>query len=81
MAGKNIEFLGWLSDEEVRAQLAGCRALIFPGEEDFGLTPVEAQACGRPVIAYGGAARATASSRASPVFSSMSRRPRRLSAR
>jgi len=52
MAGKNIEFLGWLPDEEVRVQLMGCRALIFPGEEDFGLTPVEAQACGRPVIAY-----------------------------
>ncbi len=33
--------------------MAGCRALIFPGEEDFGLAPVEAQACGRPVIAYG----------------------------
>ena len=33
--------------------MARCRALIFPGEEDFGLAPVEAQACGRPVIAYG----------------------------
>ncbi len=53
MAGKNIEFLGWRSDDEARAQLASCRALIFPGEEDFGLAPVEAQACGRPVIAYG----------------------------
>ncbi len=53
MAGKNIEFLGWRSDDEARAQLANCRALIFPGEEDFGLAPVEAQACGRPVIAYG----------------------------
>ena len=52
MAGKNIEFLGWLPDEEVRVQLMGCRALIFPGEEDFGLTPVEAHACGHPVIAY-----------------------------
>jgi glycosyltransferase involved in cell wall biosynthesis len=52
MAGKNVQFLGWRSDEEVRAQLMGCRALIFPGEEDFGLTPVEAHACGRPVIAY-----------------------------
>ncbi|HEY1388774.1 MAG TPA: glycosyltransferase [Ktedonobacterales bacterium] len=52
MAGKNVQFLGWLPDDEVRAQLMGCRALIFPGEEDFGLTPVEAHACGRPVIAY-----------------------------
>jgi glycosyltransferase involved in cell wall biosynthesis len=53
MAGKNIEFLGWRPDDETRVQMAGCRALIFPGEEDFGLAPVEAQACGRPVIAYG----------------------------
>ncbi len=52
VAGKNVQFLGRLSDEEVRAQLSHCRALIFPGEEDFGLTPVEAQASGRPVIAY-----------------------------
>lgn len=51
-AGKNIQFLGRLGDDEVRSQLARCRALIFPGEEDFGITPVEAQASGRPVIAY-----------------------------
>lgn len=60
MAGKNVQFLGHVSDDEVRSQLAHCRALIFPGEEDFGLTPVEAQASGRPVIAYGaGGARAS----------------------
>ncbi len=53
MAGKNVKFLGRLSDAEVRQHLARCRALIFPGEEDFGLTLVEAQASGRPVIAYG----------------------------
>lgn len=53
LAGKNVTFLGRLSDEQVRQHLARCRALIFPGEEDFGLTPVEAQASGRPVIAYG----------------------------
>lgn len=53
MAGKNVKFLGRLSDDQVRAHLARCRAFIFPGEEDFGLTPVEAQASGRPVIAYG----------------------------
>ena len=53
MAGKNVQFLGRLSDEQVCAQMAACRAFIFPGEEDFGLTPLEAQACGRPVIAYG----------------------------
>lgn len=53
MAGKNVQFLGRLSDEQVRSQMARCRAFIFPGEEDFGITPLEAQACGRPVIAYG----------------------------
>jgi glycosyltransferase involved in cell wall biosynthesis len=53
MAGKSVKFLGRLSDDEVRAQMARCRAFIFPGEEDFGITPLEAQACGRPVIAYG----------------------------
>lgn len=53
MAGPNVRFMGRLSDEQVREQMAGCRAFIFPGEEDFGITPVEAQACGKPVIAYG----------------------------
>ncbi|HVN66819.1 MAG TPA: glycosyltransferase, partial [Candidatus Sulfotelmatobacter sp.] len=52
MAGPNIEFLGRLGDEETARYLAECRALIFPGEEDFGIVPVEAMACGRPVIAY-----------------------------
>ncbi len=53
MAGKNIEFLGWKSDAELAELYRGCRALVFPGEEDFGITPVEAMASGRPVIAYG----------------------------
>jgi len=53
MAGPTIEFLGWRPDHEVAALLARCRALVFPGEEDFGILPVEAMACGRPVIAYG----------------------------
>jgi glycosyltransferase involved in cell wall biosynthesis len=52
-AGKNIKFLGQLPDAAVREHMARCRAFIFPGEEDFGMTPVEAQASGRPVIAYG----------------------------
>lgn len=52
IAGPNVEFLGYQPDEVVRSYYSRCRALIFPGEEDFGLTPVEAQACGRPVIAY-----------------------------
>ena len=53
MAARNISFRGWVSKEEVRDAYQSCRALIFPGVEDFGLTPIEAQACGRPVIALG----------------------------
>jgi glycosyltransferase involved in cell wall biosynthesis len=52
-ATKNIEFLGWRTDEEVRDLYRQCRLLVFPGEEDFGIVPVEAQACGKPVVAYG----------------------------
>ncbi|MBF0493803.1 MAG: glycosyltransferase [Candidatus Omnitrophica bacterium] len=48
----NIEFLGWVSDSEIGKYYAGAEALIFPGEEDFGIVPVEAQAFGKPVIAY-----------------------------
>ena len=48
----NIEFLGRVTDEELIKLYGRCRALIFPGEEDFGITPLEAQASGRPVIAY-----------------------------
>ncbi len=52
LAAPNVQFLGRLADDAlVRQQMARCRALIFPGEEDFGLTPVEAMAVGRPVIA------------------------------
>jgi glycosyltransferase involved in cell wall biosynthesis len=53
MAGPTIRFMGRLSDTEVLHYYAHCRALLFPGEDDFGLTPLEAQASGRPVIAYG----------------------------
>lgn len=53
MAGDNIRFLGWVSREELAEQYRNCRAFIFPGEEDFGITPLEAMASGRPVIAYG----------------------------
>ncbi len=48
----NIEFLGWKSDSEVQEAYSRCRALVFPGEEDFGIVPLEAMACGKPVIAY-----------------------------
>ncbi len=50
---ENIKFLGRLPDEEVKKYMAECKALIFPGEEDFGIVPVEAESCGRPVVAYG----------------------------
>ncbi|MBQ8013213.1 MAG: glycosyltransferase [Treponema sp.] len=49
----NITFTGRVSDEVLRGYLQTCRALIFCAEEDFGLTPLETQACGRPVIAFG----------------------------
>jgi len=53
MAMNNIEFLGRQNDEMLKEYYGKCRALVFPGEEDFGITPLEAQACGKPVIAYG----------------------------
>ncbi|HLG61338.1 MAG TPA: glycosyltransferase [Ktedonosporobacter sp.] len=53
LAGPTIRFLGGLSDAEVCHYYAHCRAFLFPGDEDFGITPLEAQASGRPVIAYG----------------------------
>ncbi|MEA1928340.1 MAG: glycosyltransferase [Candidatus Auribacterota bacterium] len=53
MAEDNIHFTGWQSDENLLRQYRGCRALIFPGVEDFGIVPLEAQACGRPVIGLG----------------------------
>jgi glycosyltransferase involved in cell wall biosynthesis len=52
-AGPNIEFVGPVSDRQLKELYAGCRAFVFPGEEDCGITPLEAQASGRPVIAYG----------------------------
>ncbi len=53
LAGPQVRFLGRVSDAELSELLAGCRAFIFPGREDFGIAPLEAQAAGRPVIAYG----------------------------
>lgn len=52
LAGPTVIFLGRLSDVEVEHYVARCRALIFPGEEDFGMTPLEVAAAGRPTIAY-----------------------------
>lgn len=52
-APANVSLLGWLPADQLAAQLAGCRALVFPGEEDFGIAMVEALSAGKPVIAYG----------------------------
>lgn len=54
MAKPNVRFLGRVSDEKLAELMAGCRAFIFPGLEDFGIAPVEALAAGRPVIAFAG---------------------------
>jgi glycosyltransferase involved in cell wall biosynthesis len=53
LAGPTVKFMGHLPDQELRENYARCRALLFPGEEDFGIVPVEAQSFGRPVIAFG----------------------------
>jgi glycosyltransferase involved in cell wall biosynthesis len=53
MASRDTEFLGALSNEEIRTLYRGAMALLMPGEEDFGMVPVEAQACGCPVVALG----------------------------
>jgi len=52
-AGPTVEFVGFVSDEELVELVAGCRAFLFPSEEDFGIAPVEAMAAGRPVLAFG----------------------------
>lgn len=51
MAGDNARFVGWAPDAELPALYSNARALLYPGVEDFGITALEAQACGRPVIA------------------------------
>jgi glycosyltransferase involved in cell wall biosynthesis len=52
-AGGNTSFLGWVDRKDLIRHYAGCRALVFPGEEDLGIVPIEAQCFGKPVIAYG----------------------------
>lgn len=54
LAGPTVEFLGYVPDERLPQLMARCKAFLFPGLEDFGITPVQAQAAGRPVIAFGG---------------------------
>ena len=53
LAGSGVEFLGTLSDADVRASYRRSSVVLLPGEEDFGIVPLEAQACGRPVVALG----------------------------
>ena len=66
----NIEFLDRQTDDQLRSLMQGCRALVFPGEEDFGIVPVEVMACGRPVIAYdvGGAVETVIDGRTGVLF-------------
>jgi glycosyltransferase involved in cell wall biosynthesis len=52
LAGPNVRFLGWTSDDELVELYSRCRAVLVPGVEDFGITPLEAMACGRPVVAF-----------------------------
>lgn len=51
-ATPNVRFVGYKPDQELAELIAGCRALVFPGEEDFGIVPIEAMAAGRPCIAF-----------------------------
>jgi glycosyltransferase involved in cell wall biosynthesis len=53
MGGDGVEFRGWCTNEEIRDLYRSSIATILPGEEDFGIVPLEAQACGRPVVALG----------------------------
>lgn len=60
IAGQNVQFMGYVPDEDLPNLLANCKAFLWPGEEDFGITPIQAMAAGRPVIAYdAGGARET----------------------
>ncbi len=52
MAESNVTFLGYVPDDELPDLIARCQAFVFPGEEDFGIAPIQAMAAGRPVIAY-----------------------------
>lgn len=69
LAGPSVRFLGYQSDETIRDRLRRARALLFPGEEDFGIVPIEALACATPVIALGkGGAAETVDDRVGLVY-------------
>ena len=71
-APENVTFLGWQRDEELLRWYRNCRAVIFPQEEDFGIVPLEAMACGKPVIAFrGGGALETVTEGKTGVFFDM----------
>jgi glycosyltransferase involved in cell wall biosynthesis len=69
-ATANVQFVGYKPDQQLAELVAGCRALVFPGEEDFGIVPVEAMAAGRPCIAFnrGGAIEAIEDGRTGILF-------------
>lgn len=69
LAGRWTSFLGFVPDRDLPLLYQGARALLFPQEEDFGITPIEAAACGKPTIAYGaGGARETVVPSVSGLF-------------
>jgi glycosyltransferase involved in cell wall biosynthesis len=74
MAGPTVEFLGFVPDDQLPDLMARCKAFLFPGLEDFGITPVQAQAAGRPVIAYaaGGALDTVIPGRTGELFEHLS---------
>jgi glycosyltransferase involved in cell wall biosynthesis len=74
LAGPSVEFLGRVSDAEAEDLMARCQALLFPGLEDFGITPLQAQAAGRPVIAFaaGGALDTVLAGQTGELFSEQS---------
>ena len=74
LAGKTIKFLGWQNDNSRNKYISNSKAFLFPGEDDFGLTPIEAMAAGRPVIAYnaGGATETVVSGKTGEFFNDFS---------